>query len=109
MQSKRSNKPTSHHRHSIHLKGYDYCQPGYYFITICTYQHQCLFGKIEVGQMEISAIGEIATAIWQNGFHRYSNIVFDDWVVMPNHMHGILQIIRQINMEKMQGHFTRTN
>jgi REP element-mobilizing transposase RayT len=92
MQPKRATNPTFHHRQSIRLKEYDYSQAGYYFITICTYQRQCLFGTISNGQMELSANGEIAASVWINGFHRYSNIVFDDCVVMPNHMHGILQI-----------------
>lgn len=92
MQNTRSSNPTSYHRHSIRLKGYDYRQAGYYFVTICTYQRQCLFGTIMVGQMELNEIGKIAAGVWQNGSNRFANIVFDDWVIMPNHVHGILQI-----------------
>jgi hypothetical protein len=49
-----------HHRKSIRLKYYDYSQPGEYFVTICTYGHECVFGKIIHGEMQLNANGSIA-------------------------------------------------
>ena len=56
--------PNRHHRRSIRLKGYDYRQPGAYFVTICAFQRQCLFGEIVNGQMRLNQYGEIVAEQW---------------------------------------------
>ena len=84
-------------RRSLRLKGYDYAQPGAYFITICTHQHQCLFGEI-VGaefasaQMRLNKLGEIVREKWFRTAALRANVqLFDDeFVIMPNHVHGII-------------------
>ena len=79
-----------HKRRSIRLQGYDYSEPGAYFITIFTHQRQCLFGKIVAGQMELNATGLWVQACWQRLPYRFSHLTLDAFVIMPNHLHGIL-------------------
>ncbi len=77
-------------RRSIRLKGYDYSQPGIYFITICTYHRMHLFGKIHNGEMSLDARGRIAWNEWMITPDLRPNIGLDAFVVMPNHIHGII-------------------
>jgi REP element-mobilizing transposase RayT len=77
---------------SIRLPGCDYAQPGAYYITIVTHNRQCSFGKIVDGEMILNEFGELAKNEWlKTGIIR-TNIVIDAFVVMPNHLHGILII-----------------
>lgn len=85
--------PDKHHRRSIRLKGYDYTSAGSYFITICTHQRQCLFGEIIDGQMTLNKLGQIATDCWQVIPDHFPHTHLDTFVVMPNHLHGILVMI----------------
>ena len=82
--------PTKHNRRSIRLKGYNYAQPGYYFITICTDRKFCLFGAIANNQLHLNEFGRIAFACWQAIPEHFPRIKLDRFVVMPNHVHGIL-------------------
>ncbi|MEH2196619.1 MAG: transposase [Nostoc sp.] len=84
--------PQIHHRHSIRLKGYDYTQPGAYFITICSKGRQCLFGNVVNGEMQLNSLGHIAFNCWQTIPDHFPHIELDTFVVMPNHLHGILII-----------------
>jgi REP element-mobilizing transposase RayT len=84
--------PEIHHRHSIHLKGYDYSKAGLYFITICTQNRECVFGKIAEAEMNMNGYGRIVETEWLNLKIKYPNIELYEFVVMPNHFHGILQI-----------------
>ncbi len=85
--------PEIHHRRSIRLPGYDYSQPGYYFITVCTQMRQCLFGKIENGRMILNDAGQMIGRWWNELKNKYANIEIDEYVVMPNHCHGIINIV----------------
>ncbi|SNB74035.1 transposase [Thermoflexus hugenholtzii] len=87
--------PQRHHRRSIRLPGYDYTQPGAYFITIVTYNRMPLFGEIVDGEMRLNECGEIVRAEWlQTAIVRpYVVLHPDEFVVMPNHVHGIIWII----------------
>ena len=77
---------------SVRLQGYDYSQPGAYFITIVTHNRQCLFGNIVDGEMMLNEFGVLVKNEWlKTGIIR-PNIVIDAFVVMPNHLHGILII-----------------
>ncbi|MBI9047967.1 MAG: hypothetical protein JEZ00_00990 [Anaerolineaceae bacterium] len=78
---------------SIRLPGYDYTQPGAYFITICTYQHQSLFGEISDGEIVFNELGRIANKTWKEIPNHFSNVITEYWIVMPNHIHGIIEII----------------
>jgi REP element-mobilizing transposase RayT len=84
--------PQKHHRRSIRLKGYDYAQPGAYFVTLCTYQKQCWFGDIREGQMCLNHIGCIVAQEWVRSSQIRQEIELDKWVIMPNHLHGIVLI-----------------
>ena len=81
-----------HHRRSIRLKGYDYSQSGFYFVTICCYQRQCLFGDIVDGEMRLNRYGEIVNKEWMRSSEIRQEIALDKYVVMPNHFHGIVII-----------------
>ena len=81
-----------YNRRSIRLKNYDYSQPGGYFITIVTHNRQCLFGNIVDGEMRLNEYGELVKTEWQKTGIIRPNIVIDAFVVMPNHLHGILII-----------------
>ncbi len=85
--------PERHHRRSVRIKGYDYAQAGAYFVTVCTHQRTCLFGTISDGQMRLNAVGQVATQCWQAIPNHFPNVRCDEFVVMPNHIHGILWII----------------
>ncbi|MBE9111799.1 transposase [Nodosilinea sp. LEGE 07298] len=82
--------PNKHHRRSIRLKGYDYSAAGAYFITICVFQRHCLFGQVVEGDMQLNEFGQIAAECWQAIPDHFPHIELDGWVVMPNHVHGIL-------------------
>ena len=80
----------THHRHSVRLPGYDYTQPGAYFITLCAHQRECLFGDIDSkGVLTLSAIGQIVAEEWRRSALIRREIQLDAFVVMPNHVHGI--------------------
>jgi len=82
--------PNIHHRRSIRLKGYDYSQAGAYFITICTKNRECLFGKITDAKMLLNEAGKIADEYLNNIPNHFSHIEMGEFIVMPNHAHCIL-------------------
>jgi REP element-mobilizing transposase RayT len=84
--------PEKHHRRSIRLKGYDYSAAGAYFITLCTYQRQYLFGEIMDGAMHLNPYGKIVEEGWLQSSTIRQEIELDAWVIMPDHMHGIVVI-----------------
>jgi REP element-mobilizing transposase RayT len=79
-----------HNRKSIRLKGYDYSQPGEYFITICTHDKKCVFGKVIEEKIILSPIGEIAKKCWEEIPEHYPKVELDEYIIMPNHIHGII-------------------
>jgi REP element-mobilizing transposase RayT len=82
--------PDKHHRQSVRLKQYDYRQAGAYFVTICTYQRKCVFGEVINVAMQLSQSGEIVKNVWHELPFYYRNVTLDQFVVMPNHIHGII-------------------
>jgi len=82
--------PAKHHRRSIRLKAYDYAQTGVYFVTICAYQRECLFGQVENEMMVLSQCGRIVEQCWKALPRDFPRVKLDVFVVMPNHLHGIL-------------------
>jgi REP element-mobilizing transposase RayT len=84
--------PQIHHRRSIRLKGYDYTQAGAYFVTMVTYQRESLFGDIVDGEVCLSAVGKIVWAVWSR-LPAHFPLRHDEWIIMPNHIHGIIFII----------------
>ena len=85
--------PDKHHRKSIRLKDYDYSQSGAYFVTICTYSKEYLFGSIVDEKMDLSEIGENAGRCWNEIPNHFPNVLLDYFVVMPNHIHGIINMV----------------
>jgi len=74
------------------LQNYDYSRPGWYFVTICTKNRVEYFGKIQDNEMHFNTCGKIAQKCWFDLPNHYRNIHLDKWVIMPNHMHGIVVI-----------------
>ncbi len=85
--------PKKHHRRSIRLKGYDYTRPGAYFITICTQNRECLFGEVVKGRMVLNELGRIVEWTWHDLPNHLPHIRLDEFVIMPNHVHGIVWIV----------------
>ena len=79
-------------RRSIRLQGYDYSKAGAYFVTICTQNRECLFGEIVNGEMRLNEAGRVVADEWLKTAEIRDEIELDEWVVMPNHVHGILVI-----------------
>jgi putative transposase len=84
--------PEKHHRHSIRLRGYDYRQEGAYCVTICTHNRECLFGEIIDEKMALSAYGKIVVEEWLQTPLVRPYVDLDAFVIMPNHIHGIVII-----------------
>ena len=82
----------SKRRRSLRLRGYDYSQPGAYFVTICTRNRLPIFGRIDQGRMLLNNCGKIATRKWEQLDKRFPEIEIDEFIVMPDHMHGIIVI-----------------
>ncbi len=79
-------------RKSYRLKNYDYSQPGYYFVTICTYQKRKIFGIKYGDDIKLNSIGKIIHQEWLNIHNRFKFICLDQFIVMPDHFHAIIQI-----------------
>ena len=77
-------------RRFIRLQGYDYTRQGAYFVTICTRNRACLLGDIVEGRMRLSKAGRLAQVAWEDLPYHYPHVQIDVWVIMPNHMHGIV-------------------
>jgi REP element-mobilizing transposase RayT len=75
------------------LQDYDYSKPGEYFLTICTYNHGCLFGEIVGGEMRLNKLGKIVQDEWLRTAELRRDVELDSFVVMPNHIHGIIVLI----------------
>ena len=85
--------PTIHHRRSIRLRKYDYSGPGAYFVTICAFNKECIFGQLVGQQMQENGCGRVVREQWFDSARRRKEIELDAFVVMPNHLHGIVWIL----------------
>ncbi len=90
-------------RKRLRLKDYDYAQGGYYFVTVCAKDGRCLFGEVVCDKMELNETGEIVEQCWINIVDYFQNIMIDEYVVMPNHFHGIVGI-ESISIKGMMNH-----
>jgi len=84
--------PEIHHRISIRLQGYDYAQPGLYFFTIVSQNRECLFGEIVNGGMALNEAGCMLHDAWNTMPMRFQNMESVGFIVMPNHIHGIIAL-----------------
>ena len=82
-------------RKQLRLRGYDYAFPGVYFVTICSAGKRPVFGWVSEGKTVLNPIGEIVRAEWIALAERFSRLVLDELVIMPNHLHGVLAIVGQ--------------
>jgi putative transposase len=94
--------PEIHHRRSIRLRGYDYSQNGLYFITIITKDRQNIFGSITDGRMQLNPQGQIAHTEWQQTAQIRPEIRLHEHIIMPNHMHGIIEIAINVRAHRMR-------
>lgn len=83
---------------SARLKGWDYRNPGYYFVTICTRGRGHYFGTVEGNDVCLSAIGEIAAQCWSENPQHNQGIELDEWIIMPNHVHGIIVVVETLRL-----------
>ena len=90
MADKEKHGHDKHSRRSVRLKDYDYSQQGAYFVTICAKNRACLFGEIVDGAMCLNQSGESIQRIWYELPNRYTNLDLDAFILMPNHLHGIV-------------------
>lgn len=84
--------PSKHHHRSIRLRGYDYTQPGAYFITLCTNHREALFRQVQDGVMHPSRLGEIVQRAWKDLPNHYPHVILDTFCLMPDHVHGIIRL-----------------
>lgn len=85
--------PKKQERQSIRLKGYDYRSPGLYFITMCCHKRACLFGEILNGEIQLNNAGMIVRKCWIAIPEHFPNVILHEYVIMPNHVHGIIQLV----------------
>ncbi|TAN42754.1 MAG: hypothetical protein EPN25_02475 [Nitrospirae bacterium] len=84
--------PEYHHRRSIRLKGYDYSRPGAYFVTVCAWKKESMFGEVANGEMLLNECGQNVVHCWNDLPCHYPNGQLDEFIVMPNHIHGIIML-----------------
>jgi putative transposase len=90
--------PDKHHRKSIRLKHYDYSQAGFYFVTIVAQHRQQVFGDIENGVLIPNTAGDMIETVWYELPDRFPHVSLDAFVVMPNHIHGIIVINNETSL-----------
>ena len=87
-----------YNRRSLRLKHYDYSRAGCYFVTICTQGREHLFGEIVEGKMMLNAAGEMVYASWHQIMDDFPNVSLHEFVIMPNHIHGIIEIMDTVGV-----------
>jgi len=85
---------------STRLLGWDYAWAGWYYVTICTYDKACFFGDVVDGSVILSVAGQIVAEEWNKTPQIRANIGLDAWVVMPNHLHGIIIINESVETSR---------
>ncbi len=79
-------------RRALRLPGYDYAQAGAYFVTICTRGRVCVLGDVVDGEVRLSELGVMVNSVWSELPRHYAHVRLDAWVVVPNHVHGIVML-----------------
>ena len=85
------------------LKGYNYSKPGNYFITVCSKNREPIFGELKNGRINLSMAGKIVSECWFDLPNHYPNIILDEFIIMPNHIHGIIRIENRLNRKINHG------
>ncbi len=91
MKSK-NNYQNTRNRKTIRLKGYDYCQPGAYFVTIISWRRECVFTVVEGGENRLNSIGKVIESVLHKVSHNFRLARVEAFVIMPNHIHAIIVI-----------------
>lgn len=100
--------PKIHHRRSIRLQEFDYSQAGMYFITICSANHKNVFGNIINDEMILNDWGRAASEEWKRTAQMRPTVELDEFVIMPNHLHGII-ILLEIECKNEPQHQSPTH
>jgi len=87
-----------YNRRSLRLKHYDYSCAGYYFVTICTQGREHLFGEILESKMVLNVAGEMVNTSWHHIMDDFPNVYLHEFVIMPNHIHGIIEIVDTVGV-----------
>jgi putative transposase len=82
---------------SSRLPDWDYSSPGYYFVTVCAFSHECIFGEISNNEMHWNANGEIVQGEWEKSFELRRELKLDVFCIMPNHFHAIVRIMDAVS------------
>src|SRR5947209_2540109 len=82
----------SYNRRTIRLQNYDYTQPGFYFVTICTSKKKRMFGEIVNDEIHLNEVGKVIQSTWNTLPERFLCVELDEYVIMPNHIHGVIII-----------------
>ena len=77
---------------TVRLKDWDYSTPCWYYITVCTKDKKHWFGEVKNGKMILNKRGKIAEEMWNAITNHYNSITLDNFIIMPNHIHGIIII-----------------
>ena len=96
--------PAVHHRRSIRLPGHEHAQPGAYFVRICTHGRACLFGSVVNDEMLVNEWGRIVASCWTELSRHCPSVDLDAFVVMPNHVHGILALTEPVGAGSPRPH-----
>jgi len=91
-------EPLRHRRRTIRLKGYDYTRAGAYFVTVCVQGRERLFGEIVDGEMRLNEAGRMVQSVWDESPVHYPGVEVDAFVVMPNHVHGIVVLTGDVGV-----------
>jgi len=94
-------------RRSIRLPEYDYSKPNAYFITICSFNKQMIFGNISDEKTALSEIGDIVKRYLIEIPNHFENVFIDDYIIMPNHIHFILSIVGVQNFEPIRNEYQK--
>jgi len=98
-----------HNRKSIRLKEYDYSFPGCYYVTICAHGKNNLFGKIKNGNVTLNNIGKIVEEEWTKTKEIRKNVDLDYYIIMPNHLHGIIILNGRGELNSPKGNGERSS
>jgi len=98
-----------YNRHTTRLQTWDYSQNGYYFVTICTQNRECIFGDIKNGKMILNDAGKIIDKWWLELSNKFDRVGLDVYQIMPNHFHGIIIIRRGFIYETRNHELLKSN
>lgn len=90
-------------RKRLRLPMFDYARPGAYFVTVCTFRKNCLFGRVVDGRVMLSKAGRIAEEEWLRTAESRAYVRLDSYVIMPNHIHGVITIEEHIGLASHSG------